>query len=677
MPIRIRFRNSVAWLVLATLARRVLLPAVWLLAAAQAAAAPLDMTPIRFGVLAFRPVEQTAAQWSPTANYLEYELNGRPVTVVPLTLDTVDRAVAERRIDFLLANPEQYVLLASRHRLAAVATLLPEYNGRPLSRFGGVIFVRAERNDILELGDVAGKKVAAVSDRSFAGFLLQRWTLQQSGVDVMSRPDRLVFTGLPQDRVVEQVLAGNADVGMVRTGVLEALEREGKLKADQLRVLNRQPEGRYPQYLSTDLYPEWPLAALHGVPDSLIKAVTMALYRLPPDHPASRAGGFYGFAPPGDYASIEALLLRMHLHPDRLLYFGVGEVGRKYAPWLIGGGALVLLAGLALLFRIALQNRRLAAALARAERLALRDDLLESLSEGVYGIDRRGLCTFINPAALKMLGYARDEVVGHDQHAIFHHHYPDGSDYPASACPLHLTLEDGQPREGEEVFFRKDGGAVPVRLGVRPVRQGGEVVGAVVAFRDISAQKAAEAQIISMALHDALTGLPNRRLFNDRMETALARAERAGDQVALLFVDLDGFKAINDRFGHDAGDAVLIESATRFAAAVRSIDTVARMGGDEFVVVLADLHAPADAERVAEKLVGLAAEPIVEGKRRHRVSISIGLAIFPRHGRDVETLLRVADQGMYAAKSAGKNGWRWGVPPAAAAAHDGAESVSG
>ena len=677
MPIRIRFRNSVAWLVLATLARRVLLPAVWLLAAAQAAAAPLDMTPIRFGVLAFRPVEQTAAQWSPTANYLEYELNGRPVTVVPLTLDTVDRAVAERRIDFLLANPEQYVLLASRHRLAAVATLLPEYNGRPLSRFGGVIFVRAERNDILELGDVAGKKVAAVSDRSFAGFLLQRWTLQQSGVDVMSRPDRLVFTGLPQDRVVEQVLAGNADVGMVRTGVLEALEREGKLKADQLRVLNRQPEGRYPQYLSTDLYPEWPLAALHGVPDSLIKAVTMALYRLPPDHPASRAGGFYGFAPPGDYASIEALLLRMHLHPDRLLYFGVGEVGRKYAPWLIGGGALVLLAGLALLFRIALQNRRLAAALARAERLALRDDLLESLSEGVYGIDRRGLCTFINPAALKMLGYARDEVVGHDQHAIFHHHYPDGSDYPASACPLHLTLEDGQPREGEEVFFRKDGSAVPVRLGVRPVRQGGEVVGAVVAFRDISAQKAAEAQIISMALHDALTGLPNRRLFNDRMETALARAERAGDQVALLFVDLDGFKAINDRFGHDAGDAVLIESATRFAAAVRSIDTVARMGGDEFVVVLADLHAPADAERVAEKLVGLAAEPIVEGKRRHRVSISIGLAIFPRHGRDVETLLRVADQGMYAAKSAGKNGWRWGVPPAAAAAHDGAESVSG
>lgn len=636
-------------------------------AAGPASAAPFEMSPIRLGVLAFRPAEQTVAQWAPTANYLEYELRGRPVTVVPLTLDTIDQAVAGKQVDFLLANPEQYVMLANHHRLAAVATLMPEINGRPLSRFGGVIFVRAERSDIAKLQDIDEKTIAAVSERSFAGFLIQRWTLLQAGVDLMRHPDRLIFTGLPQDRVVQQVLGGQADAGFVRTGVLEALEREGKLRADQLRVINRQPENRHPQYLSTELYPEWPLAVMPEVPDAVIKAVTMALFRLPPDHPASRAGGYYGFAPPGNYASIEALLLRMHLHPDRLLYFGVGEVGRKYAPWLIVGTALLLLGGLVLLYRTVLQNRRLSAALAQAERLALRDDLLDSLSEGVYGIDGRGLCTFVNPAALKILGYQRDEVVGADQHALFHHHYPDGRDYPVSASPLRATLTDGQPREVEETFFRKDGSMVPVSLGARPVLQDGRVIGAVVAFRDISAQKAAEAQIVSMALHDVLTGLPNRRLLNDRLGTALARADRAGDQVAVLFADLDGFTAINDSFGHDAGDVVLIETGRRLVGAVRAVDTVARMGGDEFVVVLADLPAASDVDRVADKLVAIAVEPIADGARWHRVSVSIGIALFPQHGRDVETLLRVADQGLYAAKKSGRNCWRWGGEPAAAA----------
>ncbi|HET6719115.1 MAG TPA: PhnD/SsuA/transferrin family substrate-binding protein, partial [Rhodocyclaceae bacterium] len=145
--------------------------------AGSASAAPFEMSPIRIGVLAFRPVEQTVAQWAPTANYLEYELRGRPVTVVPLTLDTIDQAVAGKQVDFLLANPEQYVMLTNRYGLAAVATLMPEINGRPLSRFGGVIFVRAERSDLNELQDLDEKKIAAVSDRSFAGFLIQRWTL--------------------------------------------------------------------------------------------------------------------------------------------------------------------------------------------------------------------------------------------------------------------------------------------------------------------------------------------------------------------------------------------------------------------------------------------------------------------------------------------------------------------
>jgi len=633
-----------------------------LLAVLPALGAPFDMSPVRIGVLAFRPIDQTLAQWSPTANYLEGELAGRPVEIVPVTLDNIEQVVAGRQVEFLLANPEQYVVLASRHRLAAVATLLADIDGRPFSRFGGVIFVRDERADIAELKDLRDKTVAAVSDKSFAGFLAQRWVLQRAGVDLQRDAGRLLLTGLPQDKVVHEVLAGRADVGFIRTGVLESMEREGKVKAGELRAINLQAESLYPQKLSTELYPEWPLAAMPGVPDSLVKSITLALYRLPAGHPAAKAGRYYGFAPPGDYASVEALLHRLHLHPDRLQHFGVAEIVGKYFYWLIAGGVLLLVLVVAVITVIARKNHRLRKALMEAERLALRDDLLTSLSEGVYGVDRSGKCTFINPAALEMLGFEREQVVGYDQHALFHHHYPDGRPYPAGECPIRQTLEDGRARRTEETFFRADRSPVLVRQGVHPVRHGEQIVGAVVAFQDVSAQKEAEEKIRNMALHDALTGLPNRRLLSDRLDQALARADRSSHGVAVLFLDLDGFKPINDACGHDAGDAVLVAVSRRLEAGVRAVDTVCRLAGDEFVVVLADLQSRADAEAVAEKLVEAIAAPIEERGDTRGVTVSIGLAIFPEHGKSVEALLRAADQGMYAAKHGGKNCGRGAGP---------------
>ena len=630
--------------------------------ACTAVAAPFDMAPIRIGVLAFRPVNVTLSQWLPTANYLEVELKGRPVTMVPLTLENIEQAVAGHQIDFLLANPEQYVLLASRHRLAAVATLLTDIDGRPVSQFGGVIFVRAERGDMALLPDIDGKTIAAVSQKSFAGFLAQRWTLHQAGVDLLRRSDRLLFTGLPQDKVVQEVLAGRADVGFVRTGVLESLEREGKLIAGELRVLNRQPANRFPRALSTDLFPEWPLAVMPGVPDAVTKEVTMALFRLPAGHPATRAAEYYGFAPPGDYASVEALLHRLHLHPDRLQYFGLSDIGVKYAPGLIGGALFVLLLIAVLIYRFAAQNRRLTKALDRAERLALRDDLLNSLSEGVYGVDAQGLCTFINPAALTILGYSKDEVVGQDQHALFHHHYPDGRDYPAVQCPIRQTLSDGRLREGEEFFFGRDGGMVPVWIGVQPIWQDGRVAGAVVAFRDITALKEAEAQIQALALHDELTGLPNRRLLNDRLEMALAHAAFKEKFVVVLRVDLDGLKRINQQYGHDAGDRALVEIARRLQAELSPVDTLARTGGNKFAVVLADVPSVVEAREWVEKTAGRIGEPVADGEQRHYMLATIGMALFPKHGGTSESLLQVADRGLAMARESGTSNWRWGQP---------------
>lgn len=644
----------------------------------SAPAAPASAVPwpdrVRIGVLAFRPVDVTYAQWAPTADYLARQVAGPDFSIVPLTLDTLGNAVASHQVDFVLVNPEQYVVLAGRHQLAAVATLVRTIDGRPVDHFGGVIFTRADLNDVRELADLRGRRIAAASDASFAGFLIQRWTLQQAGIDIVREAGAIHYTGLPQDAVVQHVLAGKSDAGFVRTGVLEQMAAEGRLAMPAIRVLNPQPASVFPQALSTALYPEWPLAVQPQLPADLVKAVVLALYRMAPQHAAAQAGNYYGFVPPGDYASLEKLLLRLRLHPDYSNDFGLVDIGRKYAPWVIAAGAIALQVVFAALLFIAWQNRRLKQALARAERLALRDDLLNSLSEGVYGVDLDGRCTFINPAALAMLGFERDELIGQDQHLRFHHHYADGRPYPAVECPAGRTLRDGKPRESEELFFRKDGSAFPVRMAAQAIWDSGRITGAVVAFEDITARREAEAKIRALALHDALTGLPNRRLLGDRIELALAQSARDGSRAGLLFLDLDGFKPINDRFGHEAGDAVLVDISRRLEASVRSVDTVARFAGDEFVVLLPGVARPEDVETVADKIVALIAEPVKVGSRQHAVTVSVGLALYPTHGPSADDLLRAADDAMYCAKAAGKNGWRWAPEQAAA---DGTDPASG
>jgi diguanylate cyclase (GGDEF)-like protein/PAS domain S-box-containing protein len=613
----------------------------------------------RIGVLAFRSPELTEQQWTPLAKHLSRQIPGTGFKVVPLHVDAVEAAIRTAAVDFLLVNPEPYVTLAPRYRMAAIATLMPLAGGRPVSRFGGVILVRADRNELRSFEDVVGRGVAAASEKSFAGFLVQKWALGKEGVD-LDQAASIRFTDLPQDRVVTAVLDGTADFGFVRTGLLESLQREGKVPKGALRALwpshRTAEQDEFPQALSTDLYPEWPFVALSHVPEPLAKEVALTLLHLDPGHPAAAAANIYGFAPPGDYASIEALLLRLRAHPDRLAMFGAAEVVQKYAIQIVGAALVLVLVAAVAIVRTRRQNKRLAAALAETRRLAQREELLDSLSEGVYGVDPAGNCSFINDAALTVLGYRAEEIVGADQHAIFHHHYPDGSPYPARECPVRRTLNDGERRSGEEVFFQRDGTPLPVRFAVRAVRRDGAIVGAVVAFQDIRDEKAASEKIRDLALHDPLTGLANRRLFWDRLEVELARSTREAQRGAVLFIDLDGFKSINDRYGHDSGDQVLVEIARRLREIVRAVDAVGRIGGDEFVVIIAATHDAADALGVAEKLRLAVGDPVTDTKGvTHRVTASIGVAEFPVHGRDPATLVHHADLAMYEAKRRGKN----------------------
>jgi len=445
--------------------------------------------------------------------------------------------------------------------------------------------------------------------------------------------------------------------------------------------------------------------------------------------------------------------------------------------------------------------------------------LLDSVGEGIYGVDIQGDSIFANPAACKMLGYEEGELIGQPMHAAIHHSYPDGTPYPREDCHMYKAFEDVHTHHVmDEVLWRKDGSSFPVEYLSTPVLKNGKVSGAVVVFSDITERKKAEeaiersmniqrvldrmlnislppltlkevlstsldailsvpsfailnkgaiflaakdGEILEMMVHknlpdsllqscsllpfgkclcgkaaatreivffdhlseeheikydgiqphghycipimlekkllgvlniyvaaghvsdeeeklglktvadtlgvvierkqaeealkqlahnDILTGLPNRILFYDRMEQALALAHRHEEKFAVLFLDLDHFKEINDTLGHDMGDVLLKMAADRLLGCVRATDTVARMGGDEFTVILTETKVPDNVELVANNILKALSDPFELNGKPHNIGSSIGIAIHPDHGRDTETLVKHADIAMYNAK---------------------------
>jgi diguanylate cyclase (GGDEF)-like protein len=189
--------------------------------------------------------------------------------------------------------------------------------------------------------------------------------------------------------------------------------------------------------------------------------------------------------------------------------------------------------------------------------------------------------------------------------------------------------------------------------------QAGDAIGAVVAFRDVSAARAASLEISRVAQHDVLTNLPNRTLFNDRLEQAISLAERQGKQLAVLFLDLDQFKRINDSLGHAVGDKLLRSVAGRLMACVRRTDTVSRLGGDEFVILLSQVEHAEDAAISARKILRAVAAPHIIDNKSLDINVSIGGSTYPGGGQDAESLVSQADAAMYEAKQRGRNGYQF------------------
>jgi diguanylate cyclase (GGDEF)-like protein/PAS domain S-box-containing protein len=282
--------------------------------------------------------------------------------------------------------------------------------------------------------------------------------------------------------------------------------------------------------------------------------------------------------------------------------------------------------------------------------------ILHSAGEGIFGVDTKGQTAFINPAALRMLGFAEEEMLGQSIHALIHHSHEDGSNYPVEDCPMYASYtRAAENNVTGEVLWRKNGSHFPVEYSSTPIIKNGKITGAVVTFRDITERKQMEEKILQMAYHDSLTGLPNRKLFSDRLDIALAQAQRNQKKVGIAMLDLDYFKGVNDTLGHDVGDLVLKATAERLSAPLRKGDTVARFGGDEFLLILPDLKGIEDAIQVAQKIVESFRQPFPIETHHLVLTTSIGIAVYPIDGTDEGILLKNADIAMYQAKQAGRD----------------------
>jgi diguanylate cyclase (GGDEF)-like protein/PAS domain S-box-containing protein len=288
---------------------------------------------------------------------------------------------------------------------------------------------------------------------------------------------------------------------------------------------------------------------------------------------------------------------------------------------------------------------------AAEQQVLLASKVLDTVTEGVVITDPHNRIIFVNPAFTTITEYTRDEVLGRDPSFL-----QSGRHGPDFYGNMWQVLKDTGHWEGEIWNRRKSGAFYAEWVSINALRDaGGAITNFVAVFSDITHRKEDEARIWRQANYDALTGLPNRSLFLDRLDQAVRQSKREKRRFALLFLDLDGFKAVNDTLGHAAGDVLLQETAARLQDCVRATDTLARLAGDEFVVILDGVHDRGDPAKVARKILGVLAQPYELEAGTASVRASIGVALFPDDAADGPELIRRADAAMYAVKRRGKN----------------------
>jgi diguanylate cyclase (GGDEF)-like protein/PAS domain S-box-containing protein len=643
--------------------------AAWLLivlALDAFAATPLEVT---IGVLTIRSPQKTLSAWQATADYLTHMVPGHRFQIVPIELPDLNEAAAQGRCEFILTNPSHYVFLEEKYRVNRIATLVNAWDQQPLKEFGGVVIVRDERQDLRELADLKGKRIAAVGEQWLGAYQAQAGELLARGIDPVADL-QIYFTGEPQDRAVRDVMERRADAGFVRSGLIENMHKEGRIDRHALRVLGLRQENEYPHSLSTPLYPEWPFAMARRTSTRLARQVAIALLAMPADDAAARQGSYNGWTIPADYHAVRELMRVLHQPPyDTPPEFSWRDIVRRHEVSIFAGLFAALGLALLLVARFRLLNRtivrqmvaahRQADALAaensarrQAEtRLQLAASVFEHSHDGIAITDPDNVILEVNDAFCTITGYGRAEVVGKNPNIL-----KSGRQSEAFYRDLWQSLAETGHWRGEIWNRRKNGEFYVEMLEIAAVRDAaGVLTHHVAVFNDITCLRHSQERLEHMAHYDPLTQLPNRALLSDRLSQSVALAQRNGSLLGVCFLDLDGFKPVNDEYGHEIGDLLLIGVARRLEVALREVDTVARLGGDEFVLLITGLTDLDELETILERIMEVLEQPFdIEGCQL-QISASLGITIYPLDDADPESLLRHADQAMYQAKRSGRS----------------------
>lgn len=288
---------------------------------------------------------------------------------------------------------------------------------------------------------------------------------------------------------------------------------------------------------------------------------------------------------------------------------------------------------------------------------------LNSIGDAVMSSDVQGNVTYLNVAAESMTGWSRTEAAGHPLEEVFR--IVDATTRAVVQNPMALAIRENKTvgLTPNCILIRRDGAESAIEDSAAPIHdRRGQVTGAVMVFHDVSVTRALSLRMSYLAQHDSLTDLPNRVLLNDRLTQAIALAHRRRQRLAVLFLDVDRFKHVNDSLGHDVGDRLLQSAAQRLLACVRTSDTVSRQGGDEFVILLSEVTRAKDAAITAQKILLALRPPHCIDQHNLHLTVSIGISIYPDDGTDAETLMKHADFAMYHAKDRGRDNCQFFKP---------------
>jgi diguanylate cyclase (GGDEF)-like protein/PAS domain S-box-containing protein len=317
--------------------------------------------------------------------------------------------------------------------------------------------------------------------------------------------------------------------------------------------------------------------------------------------------------------------------------------------------------GLLRALRYAVERKSMQEELFREKELA--QVTLNSIGDAVISADLSGNINFLNLVAVRMTGWTQAEAAGKPMRDVFR--VLDATSRKITPNPMEIAIRQNRTIHlpSNCILVQRDGSEIPIEDSVAPIHdRQGQATGVVIVFRDVSSTQTMAVQMAHSAHHDYLTGLPNRKLLNDRVSQAILLASRSMKKVAVLFLDLDGFKHINDSLGHSIGDRVLQSVAKRLVDSVRDSDTVSRQGGDEFIVLLSEVESLESTATTVKRLLQVGTEPHAIDQHDLHVSACIGVSIYPDDGLDVETLIKNADTAMYQAKENGRQSYQFFKP---------------